>query len=124
MLTNPLLSIFIGLVLGFLTGLGTGGGSLLMLWLTLACNISPNIARQINLMFFLPCATTAIILNLRKGHIQPKQLLLPCLCGCISAAVISIYSKNINTEQLQKLFGVLLLYTGVRELIYRPRKPK
>ena len=32
---TPLLTVFVGLVLGFLAGLGIGGGSLLILWLTL-----------------------------------------------------------------------------------------
>ena len=28
------------------------------------------------------------------------------------------------TAQLEKLFGVLLIFTGIRELFYRDRKPK
>jgi len=44
----------IGSVLGFLAGLGVGGGSLLMLWLTLVIGTDHSVARNINLLFFIP----------------------------------------------------------------------
>ncbi len=116
------LNLIIGCVLGFLTGLGTGGGSLLILWLTVAKGMPPHQARTINLMFFLPCALIAVILNYKKGTL--KASVLPILCGCATAAFFSLLSKNTDTEQLKKLFGVLLLILGIKELCYRPRKPK
>ncbi|MBQ3214835.1 MAG: sulfite exporter TauE/SafE family protein [Oscillospiraceae bacterium] len=124
MLNTPIISTIVGILLGFLTGLGTGGGSLLMLWLTAVLHMPAQQARTINLMFFLPCALIATILRLRKGAIPLRKLLLPALSGCIAAAVFSIFSNKMDTAQLEKLFGVLLLYTGIRELFYRPRKPK
>ena len=56
-----------GSVLGFLSGLGVGGGSLLMLWLTLVVGTDPAQARLMNLMFFLPCALGASIFRFRKA---------------------------------------------------------
>ena len=124
MLNHPIFSVLISLILGFLTGLGTGGGSLLMVWLTVICGISPVQARLINLMFFIPCAAVATVKNLRKGRIKPKKLILPILSGCFAALAATLLSPKINTEQLKKLFGVLLIFTGLRELFYRERKPR
>lgn len=124
MLDGILPSILIGCMLGFLSGLGTGGGSLLILWLTFVLHMDPSTARTVNLMFFLPCALTASILNLKKGAIPFRKIILPALAGCIAAALFSTIGKNIDTEKLQKLFGVLLIYTGIRELLYRDKKPK
>lgn len=124
MVDHPIVSMVVGMVLGFLTGLGTGGGSLLVLWLTLVLHMPPQDAKIINLLFFLPCAVIASILNLRKGRVSIKKILLPALSGCVMAALFSMLGKNIDTERLQKLFGVLLLVIGLRELCYRPRKPK
>lgn len=124
MLTHPILSIGIAAILGVLTGLGTGGGSLLILWLTLALSMDPSQARIINLLFFLPCAIVATLLRIKQGNIPFRKLWLPALAGCISALAFSFLSTKMDTAQLKKLFGVLLLYTGVRELFYRPRKPK
>ena len=49
-------AFFISTLLGFLTGLGIGGGSLLILWLTQVQGIDQSTARLINLIFFLPGA--------------------------------------------------------------------
>jgi uncharacterized membrane protein YfcA len=124
MLETTPFSIVIGAVLGFLTGLGTGGGSLLVLWLTLVLHMDPAQARLINLMFFLPAAVISTILHWKQGRIPLKKVLLPTIAGCITAAVLSFVGQKIDTENLKKLFGVLLIFTGLRELFYRPRKPK
>ena len=124
MLEGTVVSLAVGTILGFLTGLGTGGGSLLMLWLTLVLHMEPAQARVINLMFFLPAALISTIFHWKQGHVPFKKLLLPALAGCIGAALFAIWGQKMNTESLQKLFGVLLLLTGVRELFYRPRNAK
>lgn len=127
MLSSTAFSIALGAVLGFLTGLGTGGGSLLLLWLTLVLDMEPQMARAINLMFFIPAAVTASALRLFRGGIPFRKIILPALAGCGSAAAFSLAGSHMNTEHLQTLFGVLLIATGIRELLYRPqrlRKPK
>lgn len=124
MLNSIWMSAAVGTILGFLTGLGTGGGSLLVLWLTLVLNMDPAQAKVINLMFFLPAALISTLMRWRQGGIPFQKILLPAAAGCVMAAVFSIVGKNMNTELLQKLFGVLLIYTGIRELLYRPRNPK
>lgn len=124
MLESTPFSIVVGTVLGFLTGLGTGGGSLLVLWLTLVLHMDPIQARLINLMFFLPAAIIATFFHWRQGNVPFRKLILPALAGCAAAAVFAFIGQKMNTESLKKLFGVLLLFIGVKELFYRPRKPK
>lgn len=124
MLESIPVSIFVGSALGFLTGLGTGGGSLLMLWLTLVLGYETAEARLINLMFFFPGAITATVLNCLREPIPFRKLLLPTLAGCAAAAAFSLWGQKMNTESLEKLFGVLLLLLGSKELLYRPRKAK
>ena len=48
-------AIIISAVLGVLTALGIGGGSLLLLYLTTFAAFSPAEARGISLLFFLSC---------------------------------------------------------------------
>lgn len=124
MLTSPLFSIVVGTILGFLSGLGTGGGSLLVLWLTLVLHMESSDARVINLLFFLPSAIIATILHWRQKRISWKKILPPAIAGCIAAFAFSSIGQKINTESLQKLFGVLLIFIGMKELFYRPRKPR
>lgn len=124
MLESIPFSIAAGIVLGFLSGLGTGGGSLLVLWLTLVLHMDVSQARIINLMFFLPAALIATVFHWKQGRVPFRKLLLPALAGCIAAAVFGFWGQKMNTESLKKLFGVLLIFIGARELFYRPRKPK
>lgn len=124
MLESPAISIAVGLVLGFLTGLGTGGGSLLILWLTLVQQMSAAQARIINLMFFLPSAMIATLINWFRRRIPWKKVLLPACAGTVAAAVFALLEQKMNTEGLEKLFGVLLIVMGIRELTYRPRNPR
>ena len=124
MLNSIPFSIAVGTALGFLTGLGTGGGSLLVLWLTLVLHMDPSQARLINLMFFLPAAIIATVFHWRQGRVPFRKILLPTLAGCATAAFFAFIGQKLNTESLRKLFGVLLLFIGAKELLYRPRKPK
>ena len=122
MLDNFWFAVFVGTVLGFLSGLGTGGGSLLILWLTLAVGMAQDYARLINLMFFIPSALVASIFRWKQGHLEIKKILPAIVAGSISAAIFAILRNQFDTSLLQKLFGILLLFTGIRELMYRPEK--
>ena len=114
-------ALFVGCVLGFLSGIGIGGGSLLMLWLTLVLEIPQSTARTINLLFFLPTALIATLFRWKQGSLEIKKILPAVVAGSISAALFTLFSRQADTELLKKLFGVLLLFTGLRELFYRPK---
>ena len=119
-----MVNIAVGTLLGFLTGLGTGGGSLLILWLTLDAGMDPAKARMVNLLFFLPSAIIATALRFRRGGIPFRKLAAPILGGCAAAAVFSFLRSQLDTTWLRRLFGILLIWIGIRELCYRARKPR
>lgn len=121
--TLPVMLI-VGTVLGFLAGLGVGGGSLLILWLTLVLGIEHPVARTINLLFFLPSAIVACLFRWKQGTLDFKKVLPAIIAGCGAAAVFAWISTFIDISLLRKLFGGLLLLTGLRELFYRPRKAR
>ena len=116
--------IIVSAVLGFLSGLGVGGGSLLILWLTLIAQMPQDEARNINLLFFLPTALIASLFRWKKGNLQIKKILPAILTGIAAAALFTWLSRHISSDALKAPFGILLLVTGARELFYRPRKPK
>ncbi len=115
-------AVLAGAVLGFLSGLGIGGGSLLMLWLTLAVGLPAATARCINLLFFIPAALCACFFRWKQGRLPLKKLWLPIMLGCAAAAAASFLGSLLDTALLKKVFGGLLLITGVRELFYRRRE--
>lgn len=109
---------------GTLAGMGLGGGSLLILWLTAVQNMDPVTARGINLVFFLPAALIATLSRIRKGSLPIQKVMPAVWAGILFATVFSFVSSRLDMELLQKLFGILLLITGLRELFYRERKDK
>lgn len=121
--TVPVAAV-VGTVLGFLAGLGVGGGSLLMLWLTVVLGTEYTTARTINLLFFIPTALISCFFRRRQGALDLRKVLPAILCGTASAAIFSMISGQFDLSVLRKGFGVLLLVTGLRELFYRPRKAK
>lgn len=123
LMTVPI-AITAGVILGFLAGLGVGGGSLLILWLTLVLNMDADTARAINLMFFITAAGSVSIFRLRQGIIKWKDIFPAIIFGCIGAALFSLIGSRIDQDIVKKLFGGLLLITGIRELLYRPRKAR
>ena len=117
------IDMIIGSILGFLSGLGTGGGSLLLLWLTIVQGVAPAEARTINLMFFVPSAVIACWLRRRQGQLDIKKALPAIIAGSIVSGICTFFSQGIPLPLIQKLFGVLLLFTGARELLYKPKEP-
>ena len=117
-----MISLLVGTALGFLSGLGIGGGSLLILWLTLVQDFSPTAARSMNLLFFIPSALIAGYFRWRQGAIPFRKILPAMASGCLSALAFSFLGANIHTDMLKKLFGGLLIATGLRELLYKSKK--
>ena len=124
MLSSFPVALAVGAAAGFLSGLGIGGGSLLILWLTLALHMPQTEARTINLLFFLAAAGAVSFYRWKKGSLQIRNILPAIIAGCISAGIFAWLSYQLDVEKLRKLFGILLIGVGIRELIYRPKEFK
>lgn len=117
-----LISLMVGTVLGFLSGLGIGGGSLLILWLTLVLDMEQTAARTVNLLFFLPAAVVACCYRKKQGTLDVKKMIPAIAAGCIGAVLGTRLGGKLDTTVLKKSFGVLLLATGIREILWKPKK--
>ena len=115
-----MVAILVGAALGFLSGLGVGGGSLLLLWLTVVMGQSQNTARAMNLLFFLPCALIATAFRWKQARL-PLPIALPAvLGGVVGAALGCLLGPQINADLLKKAFGILFILTAIRELRWKP----
>lgn len=110
-----------GSVLGFLAGIGIGGGSLLIIYLTLILGMPHPQARILNLLFFLPSSIICTLFRWRQGNLDLPKVLPAIICGCIAAGAFSYIGSHLDISVLKKLFAFLLLLTGIRELLYKPR---
>lgn len=116
-----MVAFFVGAVLGFLSGLGVGGGSLLLLWLTLAAGLPQETARVMNLMFFLPCALIATAFRWKQSKPDWPTALSAMGAGLLGALLGNLIGPKLDAHLLRKAFGVLFLITGIRELRYKQK---
>ena len=124
MVTDFLFPVFIGTALGGLSALGVGGGSLLMLWLTLVVGTEAEYARLLNLMFFIPCALAVSIFRYRQGKLEWKSTLVAVAAGCLGSVLGNVWRQHLDLQLMRKIFGILFVVCGIRELLYRPKKAR
>lgn len=103
------------LLSGVAGAMGLGGGSVLLIYLTLMEALPQSVAQGINLIFFLPCAAVALIFHIRAGLLRTK-ILLPILLGLLGAAAGVGLSGLIAETLLRKIFAALVLGLGIQAL--------
>ena len=108
--------IIIGIISGIVTALGLGGGAILIIGLTLFLGIEQRIAQSVNLIFFIPTAITAIILNSKRKLIKWKTAIPVIIASAISAGIGASLAINIDIVMLKKMFGIFLGIIAIYEM--------
>ena len=108
--------LMVGLLTGILSGFGVGGGSLLMLYLTMFAGVQQYAAGGINLLYFIACAPAALWSHVKNGLVERPAVLWCTLAGLPVSVAAAFLASWINVDLLRRAFGVRLLYIGVREL--------
>jgi len=112
-----------GLITGILSGFGVGGGTLLLLYMTLFAGVDQHTAQAINLLYFLPTAATALPSHIKNGFIDKKAALPAIFAGLLCTGLAAWIATALDVELLRRCFGAYLLYIGIREL-RKKRTPK
>ncbi len=87
----------VGLLTGVLSGCGIGGGSLLLLWLTLVQDMPHFTAGGINLLYFLACAPAALVSHL-KNHLIDRGAVKFCVpFGAMTSLLASFAAAGTDT---------------------------
>lgn len=109
---NWLLSFACGLGCGIISAWGVGGGTLLLLVMTLLLGVDQRTAQGINLLFFLPTALSALLCHIRGGFLDKPTLKSAVPPAALCALLGAWAATAIDVELLRKPFGVYLLLSG------------
>lgn len=108
--------IFIGVISGIASGIGMGGGIILILFLTIFCGINQYTAQAANLVFYIPTAIVSIIVNIKNKNIDIKLGTVIGIFGIIGAIIGAKIATSINVDILKKFFGIFLAIIAINEI--------
>ena len=118
-----MLDFFVGFLTAILSGLGIGGGGLLVIWLVLVKGGEQLASQGINLVFFLFSSSAAMIVHLMKRRINWPLVGYMTSLGILGALLGSVLTKSIAPEIIRVAFGVLLIISGTVTL-FKKNKPR
>lgn len=119
---NWIFSALAGAATGILSGFGIGGGTLLLLWLTLVQGMDQFQAGGVNLLYFVSCALPALWGHFRQGLVEKKAALWCVLAGVPACMGGALLAAHLEVSLLRRVFGGFLLVVGFRELFSKPEK--
>ena len=112
----------IGCLAGIISSMGFGGGSILLVYLTLFAGVSQKEAAGINLIYFLPCAAAATFFFFKTKFIEKEPVIRLAICSAVGAAAGSVGAIFIDDKIIRIVFAVVLLGVGLKELFSKPKK--
>jgi len=81
--------IITGIISGTISGTGMGGGTILILVLSIFLGVEQHTAQATNLVFFIPTSISAIIVSIKSKLIEWKIGITIAIAGIVGAIIRS-----------------------------------
>ncbi len=108
--------ILVGFISGIVSGTGMGGGTILILCLSMFMGIEQHVAQATNLVFFVPTSIAAIIVNIKQKMIDFKIAIPIMISGILGAVIGAMVSSKTDVSHLRKYFGIFLAIIAISEI--------
>ena len=124
-MSELLIPFLTGLGAGVLSAWGVGGGTLLLLCMTLLLGVEQHQAQGVNLLFFLPAAGVGLLFHRKRGEIDGPVWRRCALPGALAALAAAAAAQLLDPGLLRRPFGVYLLWAGgtMAVRLWRERRP-
>ncbi len=119
---NILLSVLSGFAAGIISGMGIGGGTILIPALSIFLSIDQHTAQGVNLLYFIPTAAVALFVHIKNKAIDYKiaiPIIISGLAGAIGGSALALV---IHAKLLKKLFGGFLFFMGIYEICKKDKQ--
>ena len=111
--TDWLLPFLCGLGAAVISAWGVGGGTLLLLVMTLFLGVDQRMAQGINLLFFLPTAISALLCHWQKGYLDTPTWKAAVPVAVPAALAGAWIATAVDVDLLRRPFGIYLLLSGL-----------
>ena len=101
---------------GALSAWGVGGGSLLLVCMTLLLGVDAATARTVNLLFFLTAAAGGLFFQRKEGFVDAATWRRAALPGVICALLGAVIAGKVGAEAFRRPFGVFLVISALTML--------
>jgi uncharacterized membrane protein YfcA len=118
-----LLPLVLGLATGILSAWGVGGGTLLLLCMTLFLGVDQATAQGVNLLYFLPTAGISLFYHKKNDLLDKTALRHAVLPGILAAAAAALLATSLDFSVLRRPFGVFLLLAGGLTIFSKKDRP-
>lgn len=108
--------IIAGFLAGIISGMGIGGGAILIPALTFFLNLEQKNAQCVNLMYFIPTAVFALIIHIKNKNVEIKSAVPILIFAVIGAVIGGLIAVRLEGGLLKKLFGAFLALLAIREI--------
>lgn len=116
-----LLLILGSFAVALLSGLGVGGGGLFVVFLNLFTDMPQLTVQGINLLFFIFSSGSAVCVHLSRRRIFGTLAVTMAGFGIVGAAGGLILARFAGETLLRKIFGAMLVTTGLLTLQKKER---
>lgn len=108
--------IITGLISGIVSGTGMGGGTILILVLSIFLGVEQHTAQATNLIFYVPTAISAIIVSIKNKLIERKIGTTIAISGVAGAIIGANISAKLEVNKLKRYFGIFLAMIAIYEI--------
>ena len=108
---------------GLLSAMGLGGGSALIIYLSLILGLDQKLSQGLSLGFFIPTAVFSLYFHNKNGYLfsegktifKNKGFILILVGGIIGTIIGGIFLGKFENNCLRRIFGILLLLIGIKD---------
>ncbi|MBQ4516100.1 MAG: sulfite exporter TauE/SafE family protein [Clostridia bacterium] len=119
---NIFLPVISGFAAGIISGMGIGGGTILIPALSIFLSVDQHTAQGVNLLYFIPTAVVALVVHIKNKAIDYKVAIPIIISGIAGAVGGSYLALIIHAKLLKKLFGGFLFFMGIYEICKKDKQ--
>ncbi|MCD8049719.1 MAG: TSUP family transporter [Clostridia bacterium] len=105
-----------GFLAGIISGMGVGGGVVLIPMLAFFLGLGQRAAQGVNLCYFLPTAAAALFVHTKNKNVEYKKAGLLLILGLPLSLLGAWGAAVVSAVWLRRLFGIFLAIFGAIEV--------
>ncbi len=119
-----MIAVLIGLVSGVISGMGIGGGTILIPALAIFLNVAQHEAQGVNLLYFIPTAVVSLWVHIKNKSVNFSIAVPVIASGVFGAVGGALLAGVLEAGLLRRAFGIFLFAMGLYEIFKKDKKSK